>query len=77
MRKLVLLVVWLMGLRLFSGEAFAYPECKTATGVDAPDIEIGDYLISACNVGSSVAGTGAESYGAYFQWGNNYPFTNS
>ncbi|MDR0607323.1 MAG: hypothetical protein LBG52_03005 [Candidatus Peribacteria bacterium] len=35
---------------------------------------MGDYVISACNVGASIAGTGKESYGAYFQRGNNYPF---
>jgi hypothetical protein len=58
-----------MGLRLFSGEAFAYPECN------APDIELGDYTIAACNIGTTIAGTGEESYGAYFQWGNNYGFT--
>jgi hypothetical protein len=55
---------------LLSGVLFAaqYPNC------DTEDIIIGDYTLAACNVGSSVAGTGEESYGAYFQWGNNYPF---
>lgn len=31
----------------------------------------------ACNLGSSVAGTGVSSYGAYFQRGNNYAFPNA
>jgi hypothetical protein len=35
---------------------------------------IGDYTISACNVGASKAGTGSASYGSFFQWGNNYRF---
>jgi hypothetical protein len=38
---------------------------------------VGDYVISACNVGATIAGTGEESYGAYFQRGNNYPFPNT
>jgi hypothetical protein len=36
------------------------------------DITIGDYTISACNVGTNVAGTGIASYGNLYQWGNNY-----
>ncbi|MDR0369317.1 MAG: hypothetical protein LBH96_01970 [Candidatus Peribacteria bacterium] len=35
------------------------------------------YTISACNVGTNIAGTGEESYGSYFQWGNNYPFSDT
>jgi hypothetical protein len=31
-------------------------------------------MISACNVGTSLAGTGSASYGSYFQRGNNYGF---
>jgi hypothetical protein len=50
---------------------FAYPNC------DAADITIGNYTISACNVGATTAGTGTSSYGSLFQRGNNYPFSNS
>ncbi|MDD2907372.1 MAG: type II secretion system protein [Candidatus Gracilibacteria bacterium] len=32
------------------------------------------YTISACNVGSTVVGTGVLSYGNYFQWGRNKGF---
>ncbi|MDD2908085.1 MAG: prepilin-type N-terminal cleavage/methylation domain-containing protein [Candidatus Gracilibacteria bacterium] len=32
------------------------------------------YTISACNVGATVVGTGASSYGNYFQWGRNKSF---
>ncbi|MDR2541172.1 MAG: hypothetical protein LBD11_05405 [Candidatus Peribacteria bacterium] len=41
---------------------------------DSPDITIGNYTISACNVGTSIAGLGSASYGAMFQRGNNYGF---
>ncbi len=40
----------------------------TYPGCDTPDIEIGEYTIAACNVGSSIAGTGEESYGKYYIW---------
>ncbi|MDD3302205.1 MAG: InlB B-repeat-containing protein [Candidatus Gracilibacteria bacterium] len=29
------------------------------------------YIIAACNVGTNISGTGVNSYGYYFQWGNN------
>nr|MDD3719732.1 prepilin-type N-terminal cleavage/methylation domain-containing protein [Candidatus Gracilibacteria bacterium] len=29
------------------------------------------YVLQACNLGSSVVGTGSSSYGNYYQWGNN------
>ncbi|MDD5769697.1 MAG: hypothetical protein PHE25_01910 [Candidatus Gracilibacteria bacterium] len=35
------------------------------------------YIISACNIGASKSGTGAESYGMYFQWGRNKGFYSS
>ena len=38
---------------------------------------VGDFVIAACNVGATVAGTGATSYGHYFQRGNNYGFPNT
>ena len=45
----------------------------------APDIMITNgitsFTIMACNLWSSVVGTGSESYGDYFQWGNNYGFS--
>jgi hypothetical protein len=51
-----------------------YPDC------DTKDIIISDgtssYIIAACNVGTSVAGTGETSYGSLFQRGNNFGFSN-
>lgn len=32
------------------------------------------FVIASCNVGASVAGTDTDSYGSYFQRGNNYAF---
>ncbi|MDR0369608.1 MAG: hypothetical protein LBH96_03740 [Candidatus Peribacteria bacterium] len=32
------------------------------------------YTISACNVGTNIAGTGEESYGSYFVRGSNIPY---
>lgn len=37
-----------------------------STWCDSPDIEIGNYVVSACNVGATKAGTGEESYGNYY-----------
>ncbi|MDR2190869.1 MAG: hypothetical protein LBP53_07005 [Candidatus Peribacteria bacterium] len=45
-----------------------YPGCNT------PDITIGSYTIAACNVGATIAGITASSYGYHFQRGNNYGF---
>ncbi|NRH21172.1 hypothetical protein HOO68_03950 [Candidatus Gracilibacteria bacterium] len=45
--------------------ASQYPGC------DTPDIVLGDKVWAACNVGSNIAGFGAESYGSYYQWGRN------
>lgn len=42
-----------------------YPWC------DTPDIALWDKIWSACNVWSSIAGFGAESYGWYYQWWRN------
>ncbi|GHW02437.1 hypothetical protein AGMMS50249_2230 [candidate division SR1 bacterium] len=50
------------------------PEDSRYPGCDTDDIHVGNYVISACNIGASVAGVGTTSYGSYFQWGNNYPF---
>ena len=44
---------------------------NTYPGCDTPDITVWSYTISACNVWATTAGTGAMSYGNYFQWGNN------
>jgi hypothetical protein len=45
------------------------------------DITITDgttsFTIMACNLGSPIAGTGIESYGCYFQRGNNFGFVNT
>jgi hypothetical protein len=43
-------------------------------GCNTPDIRVGDYVVAACNVGASYAGTGASAYGNLFQWGRNQPF---
>ncbi len=42
---------------------------------DQEDITVGKYTIQACNVGSTIAGTGPDSYGYHFQRGNNYGFS--
>jgi hypothetical protein len=46
-------------------------------GCNLNDFQVGDYIIAACNVGTSYAGIGEDSYGHHFQRGNNYgfPFT--
>ena len=44
-----------------------YPWC------DTDDITIGDYVLAACNVGASVAGTRSESYGDFYERGVNTP----
>jgi hypothetical protein len=44
---------------------------------NSADIKIGAYTIKACNVGASTAGIGIDSYGCYFQRGNNYGFANT
>ena len=45
----------------------------------APDITITNgttsFTIMACNLWASVVGTGPDSYGNYYQWGNNYGFS--
>jgi surface protein len=50
-----------------------YPECNT------PDITVGDYTISACNVGATTAGTGYDetTAGRKFQRGNDYGFSDT
>jgi hypothetical protein len=40
----------------------------TPSECDSPDIQIGEHIISACNVGATKAGTGAEAYGTYYPW---------
>ncbi|MDD3145345.1 MAG: type II secretion system protein [Candidatus Gracilibacteria bacterium] len=52
----------------------------TYSGCDIPDIIVcagsgSGYTISACNVGSTIAGMSITSYGNYFQWGRNKGFT--
>jgi hypothetical protein len=51
-----------------------YIQEVTRAACETTSIEIGDYAIASCNVGASVAGTGAASYGNYFQRGNNFGF---
>ena len=46
----------------------------TYPGCNIPDRQIGNFVVSACNLGSTVAGTGQDSYGHLFQRGNNYGF---
>ncbi len=47
-------------------------------GCDTDDIVLTNGQIwSACNVGANKAGTGAESYGSFFQWGRNVPFAST
>nr|MDD3719918.1 hypothetical protein [Candidatus Gracilibacteria bacterium] len=49
-----------------------YPGCNNN------DIELSNGLVwAACNVGSSVSGTGVSSYGDLFQWGRNTPFSST
>jgi hypothetical protein len=43
-------------------------------GCDTPNIVVGNYILAACNVGATTAGTTASSYGYHFQRGNNYGF---
>ena len=46
-----------------------YPWC------DTPDITLANGQVwAACNVGASIAGIWAESYGSSFQWWRNHPF---
>lgn len=46
--------------------SWSYPWC------DTPDIVLWNGQVwAACNVGSTISGTGVESYGSYFQWGYN------
>ncbi|MDD2908097.1 MAG: prepilin-type N-terminal cleavage/methylation domain-containing protein [Candidatus Gracilibacteria bacterium] len=46
----------------------------TYPGCDSPDINISGMVISSCNVGSTISGTGSSSYGGFFQWGRNKMF---
>ncbi|MFA5916951.1 MAG: prepilin-type N-terminal cleavage/methylation domain-containing protein [Candidatus Gracilibacteria bacterium] len=48
-----------------------YGTCNTADIIVCAGTNTG-YTIAACNIGTSIAGTGTSSYGYYFQWGNNY-----
>jgi hypothetical protein len=41
---------------------------------DTPDITIGEYIIMACNMWTTKAGTWWENYGAHYQRGRNQPF---
>ncbi|MDD3302123.1 MAG: prepilin-type N-terminal cleavage/methylation domain-containing protein [Candidatus Gracilibacteria bacterium] len=61
-----------------TGQKIPAPFSATSTypGCDTPDIVLCSgagtgYTLSACNVGSTIAGTGASSYGKYFQFGRN------
>lgn len=57
--------------------------CVERTGFDiqkrcadltpADDILFNGFYVQPCNVGAEIVGTGPESYGSYFQRGNNYP----
>ncbi len=61
--------------------------CVERTGFDiqkrcadltpADDILFNGFYVQPCNVGAEVVGTGPESYGSYFQRGNNYGFSNT
>ncbi|MDD2907973.1 MAG: type II secretion system protein [Candidatus Gracilibacteria bacterium] len=33
------------------------------------------YILSSCNIGTNISGTGILSYGDFFQWGNNFAFS--
>ncbi|MDD3144849.1 MAG: type II secretion system protein [Candidatus Gracilibacteria bacterium] len=35
------------------------------------------YIMSSCNIGTNISGTGYLSYGDFFQWGNNFAFSNT
>ncbi|MDD3302715.1 MAG: InlB B-repeat-containing protein [Candidatus Gracilibacteria bacterium] len=50
-----------------------YSGCNTKDIIVCAGNGIG-YTISACNIGSSTAGTTSTSYGKYFQWGRNKGF---
>lgn len=44
---------------------------------DSPDIIIGTYIISACNIWTTISGTWINSYGKFFQWGENVAWDSS
>lgn len=78
------LITWLLilaGLSAFINATYASEYPTTYSGCNTPDITLRSgnvaYTISACNLGTSVAGTWEESYWSYFQWGNNYWFPNT
>lgn len=48
----------------------------TYSGCDKPDIVVGRQVWSACNVGSTIAGTGSESFGSYFTFGTGTTIEN-
>ncbi|GHV22464.1 hypothetical protein FACS189428_4580 [Clostridia bacterium] len=54
----------------YSTTEFTRATCET-TPLHIPGTT---FVIASCNVGASVAGTSTDSYGAYFQRGNNYAF---
>ncbi|MDD2892192.1 MAG: FISUMP domain-containing protein [Candidatus Gracilibacteria bacterium] len=48
----------------------------TYAGCNKPDIAVGRMVFSACNVGSTIAGTGSESFGSYFTFGTGMTIEN-
>lgn len=58
-----------------TGTGMGVSSTKADPSCDTNDIAIWSgsliQIWSACNAGTNIAGTGAGSYGGYFQWGNN------
>ncbi|MDD3303207.1 MAG: hypothetical protein PHN31_06645, partial [Candidatus Gracilibacteria bacterium] len=50
-----------------------YRSCNTSDIIICTGSGTG-YTLAACNEGTNIAGTGINSYGKYYQWGNNYGF---
>ena len=48
------------------------PIAEGMSCTDAPDILCNGIIIRACNEGATQVGVGPDSYGSYFQRGNNY-----
>jgi hypothetical protein len=53
------------------------PDPNAVTCAAAPDITVGNFILQACNVGATFAGTGTLSYGKYYQRGNTSGWTSS
>ncbi len=57
--------------KCWSWFSWNWSSCIQSTSCNSPDITIGSYTISACNLWTSIAWTWPESYGNYYQWWRN------